>query len=528
MVSRFKKFEKFKILFSLLLLLSLGIFNSASAIKFENYDVVCDIDSNNKINTTINLEIYNNTEEIKEITYIIPHKINNLNVKSSSELDTYSSILSGSSTEVIIKFKNPIKKGEKGNLIITFTGDLVWDKENKKLLSFSVPAVDSDFTMIIKLPMGASVVSPAEGLLSITPQDYTIDTDGKRIFVKWNKQLRSSDKFFTSTVSYAILAPNTNNSNIVETQNGRLDTIYYMLCGVLILITLGSFYGIYYEKNKNRRKNNTIKEILKEKEKLLDEINIIKEKYNDEQIKSNNKLKELEKDLENKLNIATHELNLKDESISELNKELNNLKNENNKLNVLISELKTSLEKSNNDLKNKLKNKDAYIEKIETTNKTLNSKISELTLKIEELNKAINAMEQEQEQKLQKKQEQELQKEQEYKQQIDGLNKELLKYRSELRKKEKEIIEFKNLLDNYEKTKEQMFMNILTEDEKMIINLIKSKEEITQKEIVEITGLTKPKVSRIVSDLVERGIIRKVKIGRINKLIISDELNGWL
>ena len=522
MVSRFKKL---KILFLFLLLL--GLFNSTSAIKFENYNVVCDIDSNNKINTTINLDIYNNdTEEIKEITYIIPHSITNLNVRSINELDTYSSTLKGSSTEVIIKFKNPIKKGEKGNIIITFAGDLVWDKESKKLLSLSVPAVDSDFTMIIKLPMGASVVSPAEGLLSITPQDYTIDTDGKRIFIKWNKRLRSSDKFFTSTVSYAILAPTTNITN-TTTQN-KLDTIYYILYGVLILIILGSFYGIYYEKNKNRRKNNIIKEILKEKEKVLNEMNEFKEKYNAEKIKLNNKLKELEKDLENKLNIATHELNLKDESISELNKELNNLKNENNKLNVLISELKTNLEKSNNDLKNKLKNKDKYIEEIEKSNNNLNLKISELTLKIEELNKAMDAMEQEQEQKLQKKQEQEQQKEKEYKQQIDGLNKELLKYRSELRKKEKEIIKFNNLLNDYKKTKEQMFMNILTEEEKMIIKLIKNKEEITQKEIVGITGLTKPKVSRIVSDLEERGIIKKVKIGRINKLIISDELNGWL
>ena len=49
-----------------------------------------------------------------------------------------------------------------------------------------------------------------------------------------------------------------------------------------------------------------------------------------------------------------------------------------------------------------------------------------------------------------------------------------------------------------------------------------------KKEIVELTGLTKPKVSRIVSDLEGRGIIKKIKIGRINKLTLSDELNGWL
>jgi uncharacterized membrane protein len=73
-----------------------------------------------------------------------------------------------------------------------------------------------------------------------------------------------------------------------------------------------------------------------------------------------------------------------------------------------------------------------------------------------------------------------------------------------------------------------MLMNILTEEEKMVIKLIKEYKEITQKEIVEITGQTKPKVSRIVSDLEGRGIIKKVKIGRINKLTLSDELNGWL
>ncbi|WP_394296279.1 helix-turn-helix transcriptional regulator [Methanothermococcus thermolithotrophicus] len=69
-------------------------------------------------------------------------------------------------------------------------------------------------------------------------------------------------------------------------------------------------------------------------------------------------------------------------------------------------------------------------------------------------------------------------------------------------------------------------MNILTDEEKMIIGLIKEHGDITQKDLVEITGMTKPKISRMVSDLEQRGIIRKVKIGRINKIVISDDFKG--
>ena len=35
--------------------------------------------------------------------------------------------------------------------------------------------------------------------------------------------------------------------------------------------------------------------------------------------------------------------------------------------------------------------------------------------------------------------------------------------------------------------------------------------------------MSKPKVSRIVSDLESRGVIKKVKIGRINKLALTDK-----
>ena len=207
----------------ILFLLLFGVFNTANAIKFESYNVTCDIDQNNKVHETIFLNIYNdNSEDIKDITYIIPQNAYNLKVDSDRGIESFSKNPKEGSTEIVIKLKNPIKKGEKGYLKTTFDSDIVWDKGDKKLLSVSVPAVDSNFSMTVILPTGAAVVSPAEGLLSITPQDYIIDTDGKRIFIKWKRKLSENERYFTATVSYTILMSSPQNQTPAISKN-----IYY-------------------------------------------------------------------------------------------------------------------------------------------------------------------------------------------------------------------------------------------------------------------------------------------------------------
>lgn len=65
-------------------------------------------------------------------------------------------------------------------------------------------------------------------------------------------------------------------------------------------------------------------------------------------------------------------------------------------------------------------------------------------------------------------------------------------------------------------------MNV-SEDESRVLELIRSKQGIAQKEIVENTGFSKAKVSGIVSSLEKKGLIWKKRIGLENRLYLSDE-----
>ncbi len=520
-----------KILLIILYILFAGV-SLVDGISFENYNVFCDIDKDDNVNTTITLDIINNgTNNISEINYIIPHKITYLNVSDGEELN-YEKIDGGSATNVLIKFKKPIEPGQKETIKINFKGDLIWDKGGKKLLSISVPAVNSNFKMVVTLPQGASIVSPAEGLLSITPKDYTIYTDGKRIYVKWDKELKYDDKFFTSTISYAILTPSTvqgNNTVITKTNMVyKLDLINYALYVVLILIIIGTLYGIYYEKNKNNKNIKELKKLItckeKEKEQLIKEISDLKERFNKEKIDLNNNLNEIRNKLTTELNNNLNKITIKDNTIEQLNKEIKQLKEEIEKLNNENNKIYVEKEKLNNELNEFVKKLNKLTNKYNETNniiEKLNKENNNLKLKIKELDNNSKKLLMEKENKISEL----INK---HKEEINSINKELLKYRSEIRKKEEEINKLRKELNSYESTKGEILRNILTDDEKMIINLIKNKENITQKDIVDITGLNKPKVSRIISDLENRKIIKKVKVGRINKVIISDELSGWL
>ena len=477
----FKKYRT--IIGSILIIFFLCLFNTANAIKFENYEVLCDIDQNNNVHESIVLEIYNNnSDEIDEITYIIPQNADNLKVDSDRGVKHFSKISKDGSTKIIIELENPIKNGEKGYINITFDSDTVWDKGDKKLLSISVPAVDSNFTMTVILPAGSSIVSPAEGLLSITPQDYTIDTDGKRIYVMWKKELNQDEKYFGATVSYAILS-----APAYDVVNPNQNIYYNILVIVLVLVALGLGYGVIYQKRKNKLKIKYIEELNLKKEELIKNIGDL-----------NSKINKLELELKNKDNL------------------IQKLANEEKGNEDLINNLKSKL----NELENELNSKNKINQKLEEVNVELSNKVNEYMTEISSLKSKLKELED--------KYNKEVIKNNKLSENVDKLIKKNKEYEDIINKKDDMINELRNIINDYEKTKSEMLMNILTDEEKMVIKLIKEYKEITQKEIVEITGQTKPKVSRIVSDLEGRGIIKKVKIGRINKLTLSDELNGWL
>lgn len=62
----------------------------------------------------------------------------------------------------------------------------------------------------------------------------------------------------------------------------------------------------------------------------------------------------------------------------------------------------------------------------------------------------------------------------------------------------------------------------LSRDEERITELIKANPGVPQREIVEITGFSKAKVSSIISSLEKKGLIRKEKTGLINRLYFRE------
>lgn len=64
----------------------------------------------------------------------------------------------------------------------------------------------------------------------------------------------------------------------------------------------------------------------------------------------------------------------------------------------------------------------------------------------------------------------------------------------------------------------------LKDDERMIMNILQDSEgEIKQKRIVEMVDFSKAKVSRLIRDLKERGLIETKRVGRTNRVLLKKE-----
>jgi uncharacterized membrane protein len=74
------------------------------------------------------------------------------------------------------------------------------------------------------------------------------------------------------------------------------------------------------------------------------------------------------------------------------------------------------------------------------------------------------------------------------------------------------------------KMKQRLPYEVLSEDEERVVRAITGEGgRLTQDALPEKTGFSRPKISRIVKELVERGIIEKVPKGRTHELIIKKE-----
>jgi len=72
----------------------------------------------------------------------------------------------------------------------------------------------------------------------------------------------------------------------------------------------------------------------------------------------------------------------------------------------------------------------------------------------------------------------------------------------------------------------ELLMNFLTRDEKRIVEIIMNKEEVLQEDLPELTGFSRPKVSRMVNELVSRGILEKETVGKTYLLRIRNLFKG--
>jgi len=64
--------------------------------------------------------------------------------------------------------------------------------------------------------------------------------------------------------------------------------------------------------------------------------------------------------------------------------------------------------------------------------------------------------------------------------------------------------------------------DVLTKDEEKIIKIIEEKGgEITQDKLPDLTNFSRPKISRLISELVDRGILEKSPYGRTQKIKIK-------
>ena len=79
-------------------------------------------------------------------------------------------------------------------------------------------------------------------------------------------------------------------------------------------------------------------------------------------------------------------------------------------------------------------------------------------------------------------------------------------------------IVFGFLIFRHFRRSEELVLSVLDEYERKVMNIIAEAGEIKQRKVVQLTNLSKAKVSRIVKRLAERGLIEVERIGRTNRL----------
>ncbi|MDD4353091.1 MAG: hypothetical protein PHN56_01400 [Candidatus Nanoarchaeia archaeon] len=76
----------------------------------------------------------------------------------------------------------------------------------------------------------------------------------------------------------------------------------------------------------------------------------------------------------------------------------------------------------------------------------------------------------------------------------------------------------------FKKSRSKTLTQVLSKDEKAVVDLLIKKKDLTQKDIGEILDLSKPKLSKLIQGLSRKSIIEIIPEGRKNKIILKKEI----
>ncbi len=78
----------------------------------------------------------------------------------------------------------------------------------------------------------------------------------------------------------------------------------------------------------------------------------------------------------------------------------------------------------------------------------------------------------------------------------------------------------------HEKKEKIDLMDFFTVDEKKLIDIIMEREEIPQEDLPNLTGFSKPKISRLIKELVDRRVIKRKKSGKTYLIRLTDKFRS--
>ncbi len=79
---------------------------------------------------------------------------------------------------------------------------------------------------------------------------------------------------------------------------------------------------------------------------------------------------------------------------------------------------------------------------------------------------------------------------------------------------------------SHEKKEKIDLMDFFTMDERKLIETVMERGEISQEELPDLTGFSKPKISRLIKELVDRKVIERKKSGKTYLIRITDKLKS--